>query len=484
MNLRNAVVAKNAGILLITDILSKVLLTVLSILVARMLGAIEFGVLGAAIAFSEMFSFLPNFGFKNYVNREVAKYPEKSGLYFSNIALMKAGLSLGTLALILFAAHFMNMDAHKYSIVVLATLIMLLESYIQFYTAFFRGFQKAEYEAAILVSQNFLIAIAGIVTVWLGYGLFAVMLVRTIAVTAVFIYGFLLLRAKILQPPYTLRRSLGIELLKASTPFTVLAALIVINAHVGIVLLNSIKGDEITGWYKAAFNLCGIFQFIPASVAGAILPAMTRFSKDLQFARAEKIFNRSIKYLLLLVLPVAAGTTVLADKIILFLYQEAFVPSILTLRILIWIIVLSFSNTIFNVAFLSIDREKNFMRVQILGTLVYIGMCVAFIPSLGHNGLALAAVAAQFAVFLTSAVMLARVFPGFNFRAIALKPLLASCLMALLAFACQSMHLFFILPVAAGSYLLLLLLLKTFDGEEIALFKTGMLRLLPILKRS
>jgi len=433
MVLKQLLIARNASILLITDVISKILQTVLSIIIAHRLGASDLGLLAFAVSFSAMFSFIPNFGFMNFISREVAKYPEKSGSYFINLVVIKLVLSLITFLIIFIGSQFMAVPHEQLMLVYLAALIMLMDSFILFYTAFFRGFQKAEYEALILISENFLIAATGILIISLGYGLLFMMIVRVLVVIVV-----------------------------------------IVNAQIGTVLLTQLKGTLYTGWYSAALKLCGIFQFIPASVAGAILPGMTRYARDSDRGNLIKTFCKSFKYLLILMLPIATGISILADKVILFIYNEDFINSILTLRILIWLIVLSFSNSIFNVAFASINREKIFVHIQVIGTITNVLLNLWLIPIFGQNGVAIATISSQFVVFIFAAFYVSKYYGKIKYSSIWFKPAIASLIMLASITLTRSHHLILVILLAMVIYAGLLFLLKVFDNEEITFLKTGL----------
>lgn len=483
MDLKHTIIAKNASILVVTDIVSKLLRTVLAIMIARKLGASDLGLLAYAIAFSELFSFLPGFGLKNFINREVAKHPEKSGRYFSNLVFAKLILSLATCFIILITSYILKMGPEIFTIVIITSSIMIFDSFLVFYTAFFRGFQKAEYEALILISVNFLVASTGIVIIGLGYGLLIMMIVRLIVTTMIFIAGFIILKMKILIPPFSLQKSFCIRLLKSASPFTVLSILIIINAHIGIVLLTQLKGTLYTGWYIAALKLCGIFQFIPASVAGAILPAMTKFAKEENMVSLYKTYQKSVKYLLMLVLPIAVGTCLLSKKIILLIYTEDFVQSIFTLRILIWLIVLAFTNTIFNAAFSSIGREKDFVRIQILGSILNISLCLLLIPRIGHNGVAVATVSSQLGVFILASIGISNYYQDSKIISLGFKPILATLTMGTFIIFISNFNIFIVVPIAVVIYCFSLFMFKSFDDEELAVLRVGVTKLFPVIRK-
>ena len=84
-----ATIAKNTGILVTTEIITRILGTVLTITIARKLGATNLGLLAFALSLSRIFDFLPNFGFKNLISRDIAKEPTSTGSYLGNIFIIK-----------------------------------------------------------------------------------------------------------------------------------------------------------------------------------------------------------------------------------------------------------------------------------------------------------------------------------------------------------------------------------------------------------
>ncbi|MCJ7813602.1 flippase [bacterium] len=481
MSGRNIIVVKNASILLITDIVSKVLRVVLSIVIALKLGASDLGLLAYGVAFSELFSFIPSFGLNNFVNREVAKNPDQSGSYFGNLIFAKIIFSFGAF-LILFIVYIMKIDPEKFSIVCIAFIIMIFDSFIVFYTGFFRGFQKSEYEALILISENFLVASSGILVIGLGYNLLTMMIVRLIVTFIIFCIGFLIVKRKFILHTFSLHLPTCIKMLRLSLPFAFLMIINVINAQIGIVLLTQIKGTLFTGWYIAALKLCAIFQFIPSSVAGAIMPAMTKYVKEKNHTGVNKTLQRSIKYLLMLILPISVGTTLLADKIILLFYDETFIQSIFTLRIIIWVIVLSFTNTIFNAAFCSINKEKKFLRFQTFALIMNIILCLLLIPVIAHNGVAIATIASQLCTFILADIGISRYFKDLRIMSFVYKMIFATVIMALFISFISSLNIFIIVFISMFVYFILLFLFRSFDSDELAILKLGVIKFFPIIR--
>jgi O-antigen/teichoic acid export membrane protein len=88
-------------------------------------------------------------------------------------------------------------------------------------------------------------------------------------------------------------------------------------------MLSLMKGDAAVGLYSAAYQLINALGFIPVAFTAALLPVLSRLhitgQDSLRFA-----YQKSFKYLLLVALPIAVATTLVADRIILGIYSSGF----------------------------------------------------------------------------------------------------------------------------------------------------------------
>ena len=157
--------------------------------------------------------------------------------------------------------------------------------------------------------------------------------------------------------------------------------------------------------------------------------------------------------------------------------------SVLTLRILIWIVVFSFSNTIFNVAFLSIDKEKKFVQIQVFSTIFHIALCLILIPVFAQNGVAFAYLLSQFITFIVSDIYICKYFKDVHITSILFKPVLSVLVMLLGLLFIRMLPFAFILVISCTIYCVSLLVLKVFDRSEMSYLKSGVLKISSILLR-
>ena len=464
-------IAKNAGILVMTDVVTRILGALLTIFIARKLGATNLGLLAFAFSFTELFSFFANFGFKNLISRDVAKELTKTDSYLGSISLIKLVLSAFVLLLIISILHLMHCSQEKMLVVCIAASIMVLTSFIEFFAAFFRAHQKVEYEALIKIILVFLRVSTGLTILFLGYGLVPLMSVQFLVYLFSFALGFCLVVKKLSKPIFNIKWDFCIYLIKSAVPFALLIIVVSINTQMGTVLLSFIKGDLVTGWFSAAQKLCGIFGFIPMAFVGAVLPAMSKFSQKRMHESLVKTYEGTIKHLLIIVLPVAVGISILADDFILMVYGREYIQSIIVLRILIWLLVFSFLNQACMIAFVSINKEKKFVIIQALGTLVNFCVNIALIPLIGAVGVSIATVLAQIVIFAFSAYVLSKYFCEARIRKISVRPVLSVLLMSFFLFLFKKQDVIILVPLSGLLYGVTLYSLKTFNNNELSILR-------------
>ncbi|MFX0195089.1 MAG: flippase [Candidatus Hodarchaeota archaeon] len=466
-----ATIAKNTGILVIADIVARILGTLLTITIARKLGAADLGLLAFALAFANPFGFLAGFGFKNLISRDVAKDPTKTGSYLGNIFAIKFILSACVLFAIILIINLMDYSREKVFIVSIAGFIMVLISYIEFFAAFFRAHQKVEYEAVVTILLNFLIVSSGLTILFLGYGLVPIMGVRLLVYLLCFTLGFTLVIRKLSKPSFHIRLDFCIQLIKSAIPFAVLGIVVSLNAQMPTILISFIKGDLATGWFSAAQRLVGVFGFIPMAFVGGVLPAMSKFSHKSMNESLVKTYEGTIKYLLIIALPLAVGISILADDFIIMIYGGKFIESIIVLRILVWLLVFSFLNHAFMIAFASINREKIFLKFQMLGAIVNFALNIVLISLWGHIGVSIGVVLSQIVVFALSVQALSKHFRQARILDICVKPVLAVLLMTIFLFLFRQQNVLILVPVSAVLYSFALFSLRTFNHDELSILR-------------
>jgi len=268
------------------------------------------------------------------------------------------------------------------------------------------------------------------------------------------------------------------EALKQAWPFGLGLLLASVYAWIGAVMLSRMKGDEAVGLYSAAYRLVYMLQVVPLAYFSAVFPSMSRFHvTSKEFLRFT--YERSLKYMLIIGVPIGVGTTVLAGKIILLIFGGEYYQSIILLQILGWSVAFLFLNGVFGSLFQSINRQMIATATTAATTALYVVLNIILIPRYGATGASIALVTAAFAGFIISSVWSSRTGYGIpikSFFNIFAKVSFASAVMSVFVFYLKDFYVLALVPLAALLYFIVLLIIRGIDKEDLSLLRSVFIR--------
>ena len=104
-------------------------------------------------------------------------------------------------------------------------------------------------------------------------------------------------------------------------------------------------GDYSTGLYKSAYNIIYVFTTFFVVYQSVIFPIMSKFFKESQ--NLLKIsFELSVKYLLLIILPLSVGVFFYAEPLVNLIYSNQYSLASVPVQILIWTVIFLFVNVL------------------------------------------------------------------------------------------------------------------------------------------
>jgi O-antigen/teichoic acid export membrane protein len=175
----------------------------------------------------------------------------------------------------------------------------------------------------------------------------------------------------------------------------------------------------------------------------------------------------SIRYLFLLSFPVCIGTTILAEDLIVKIYGQAFISSVLSLQILIWIVSLFPVAMVFARALVASNHQTQDLVANILGVLFIVVLNYMLIPRYGFIGSAAAMLVSICLFTFVQYNFFRRVVSRIHASSLFWKPFCAGALMGVFTFYLRGMNIFLLIPLAACVYAGCLFLLQTFSPEEV-----------------
>jgi len=389
----NQTIFKNTFWLIVGTGISGILKLILLAYVARLLGATEYGKFSFALAFVSLFVVFSNFGLSDIITREFSREKEKEKEFYSIISL-KIFLSLGTLVLILVSSLFITPDPLIRKVIWILGIWVVVTDFIDIICAFLRARQKMEYEAIITAFQALALFGMGLFIIFnlpsienLSYSYLFTSLLAL--VSALFFLHFKFIPCKI-----SLQKTIWQRFLAMSWPLALAGIFSMICANIDSVMMGYWNQIIQTGWYNAAYKIVNFILIPTGLISSSFYPVLSKFAFFGEVEKAKEqlqdIWDRQMKLMIILALPLAIGGVVLAPKIINFIYGSAYTPSVLAFRILIIMAGIIFLHTPFNQILIASNQQKKFFYVMILGTITNIALNLILIPKFSFYGAAFA----------------------------------------------------------------------------------------------
>ena len=485
MNNMSAVrkVAKNTTVLLISQIISYILAFFYTIYTARYLGASGFGIISFALALGAILSIFTELGLSTLTVREVSRDKSLANKYIGNTIALKIILSSITLVSMVLVVTLLHYPPQIAALIYLITISFVVGAFTSIFYSVFQAYEKMEYQSIGQII-NSIIMFSGILLI-INYQLSIVNFGRIYLIASVIslIYGIIICMWKFILPRIEIDLNLWkfvlskVEidlnlwkfLIIEAIPLTISSVFLLIAFRVDTILLQIINGNVAVGLYNAAYSLMTALMFVPLVYVSAIFPMLSRLnvsSKEL----LKISYERSVKYLVILGLPIAVGTTLLANPIILIIYKSGFSQSIVALQILIWSIPIIFVNYILGTAINSINKQRDIVKTAFVAMLLNIVLNLLLLPKYGL-------IAACFITVLTELTCFIFWFHIMNVHGykipifkMLLKPLLASLIMGLFIIL-LSANILLVIMLSTIIYFGVLYILKTFSENDITLFK-------------
>jgi O-antigen/teichoic acid export membrane protein len=154
----------------------------------------------------------------------------------------------------------------------------------------------------------------------------------------------------------------------------------------GIVMTNSDAGI-----YSAAGKLVTFLLVIDRVISTILLPASAR--KFGQSAQAlSGILNRSLKWMIIVALPLCVGGSILGGRLIELVFGERFLAAGEVFSVLIWFFLATLLHTVYTTGLIASGQEKLYGRIMMISAGIYLFFTVGLTILYGPAGSAAAVV--------------------------------------------------------------------------------------------
>lgn len=192
----------------------------------------------------------------------------------------------------------------------------------------------------------------------------------------------------------------GLVFRKHMKPIATLALGILLTSlysYIDVTMLGALSTKTATGYYSYANMAIYALTTACISILSIFLPRLSYYyGRDI--IRFHKLLQSGLRVQMFVSIPVCAGVFMLAPQIVMVLFGNTFLPSVTTIKILLFLVIVqTFSNVIGYQVLIATGNEKEQIPAFLIAISVNVILNIVLIPEWANNGAAAASVISEIA---------------------------------------------------------------------------------------
>lgn len=411
----------NTAYLTVASIAQKAVAFLYFAFVAQVIGTADTGIYFLALSVSTMVAVFGDIGVTSVLVREIARSAEEPKKWIRAVMGVKAVALPVTIAILFFGLPIVNsvwaafgghaaFSSEIIGLVRLTALVVIADSLSLAFFGVLRGARNLSAESLGIFVGQVLTTLVGVALIRTGNASLSSLILALMigSLWNMIFSGALVIRRYgigSLLPDFVMARKMA----RLAVAFFVAAIFVKILASVDSVFLQLFHGEVAVGYYAVAYKLTYAFQFIPLVFVAALYPEMSALANDDE--RLIRTTEKAFWYMGLVAFPIVFGIFSVADQIIPLFYKEEFLPAVLPLQIMIFVLLFVFFDFPLGSLLNARHRQRLKTMTTILTVVVNIICNIIFIPRFGAVGASIAGVISFLFMFSVDYYFASRFLP-------------------------------------------------------------------------
>ena len=395
-----------------------------------------------------LFTIATDLGLSAIVTRELVRDHSRRAEHLSTFLFIKVALLFtATLVIVLVVPHVGALPLSRSLMLSLAALVFF-DSMRIIASTVNRAREAMHREAFINIFTQAVILAIGMLMLRVAPSAENLNIAYAVGSAVGTLYAFFLIRDHLPGILTSFRRPLVRELMRDSLPIAIVGLLGSLMLNTDIVMLGWMRTAAEIGYYSATQKIIFTLYVLPTLIASATFPAMTRLAHDMP--EFKRFFEKTLKYSLMLALPITVGGIMTASQTIDFFYGAAYLPATASYVILLLTVPIAFTTSIINNALIARNSQKHFLTYASIGLISNVIFNFLLIPIWGINGTAVA-------TFITGSIAglfiwhRLNALSGFSLPHGLGKTIFACAIMGVIAYACAALGTNVLVTIFAGA---------------------------------
>ncbi len=350
---------KNLSSLALARVASMATGLVISIYLARVLGAESYGILGFGSALLSFFALFVTLGFDIFGTREIARDHDKVQELTNNILTMRLFLAVVCFGLYTVVIAWIDKPAAFKAVLIVQGVSLFANALTLDWV--YQGVERM----SVIAIRQVLTSLLGLLAVFLLVHKQTDIIWAAAASVGALLINALGMLIRYLQDFKSLKLSSNWQLCQkiiyASLPIAVSSFMISIYYGMDTVLIGFMRTEKEVGWYTAAYKFLNVAIVPGGIVVQAFMPTLSTAYGN-QVLMKQKARNLA-EVLLLLGVPISATGIVFAQDFIKLLFGNSYIPASNALVLLMVNAFMIYLNTVYGNPLVIWNQQKNQMYV-------------------------------------------------------------------------------------------------------------------------
>ena len=457
----------NMGWLVSSQLIITVCTFIWTIISARYLGVAEYGIYGFAISLTGILIIIADFGINTHIVRDVSTDNSLASKYLGNAIPLKSVFSIAAFMVMVVVLFLMQCDELTVKVTMLFAIEMIIRSFCNLLNGTFQAFEKVKYQAAANNIQQVILLIFIIISIYTDMGIFAIAVSYILSNVIALAYGVYAMKKHIVNPKYGLDRQFCRKITVLSLPFAITGILFSAYYYIDIIMIEHLVGSYAAGIYNATYKLIPVQNILVSIYAAVIFPVMSKFFKSNDESMLFFSYEKSVKYMLMLIIPFSVLIVIYSPALIQLVYGSEYGLASGVLSVLIWTVsilfVLAPGTNLLN----SSHKEMTVNMVYIFGAVVNVILNLILIPHFSYYGAAVSTILSYALIAAIQRIAIYRLGHGFHKKIfLDIFKIIVGALVLGVVFHFITPNIWLALPLAIVIYFPLIYLLGAFDGDD------------------
>jgi len=462
-------IGRNIFSLLVSRIVTAVILFLVYTRLIQYLGPEAAGQYGLMAGYLTVFAFFVDLGMQQLVIKKVSEDKAQAGKYLTNYFGIQLCLGLGFMLLmdaIILSANYPPLV--KQSLLITA-LGLLLSSLTMPFMAIINAFQKL----AIIAKVNFInslinASMMGAAIMFQKNIFFLAFVPVVISAFDILVYSYIV-HNKFTHFKFDFDKAFWKQLFIWNAPFMLLTIFSIYN-RIDTLILPHLRDFTENGYYTAVYKFWDTLAFFPAVVAAALYPYFAQKAAAGELTEVRQVLQTYTRYMIALAVPITVGAYLLAGRLTVAFFGEAFSPAAPALWILVAAVSILFVYIPVNSLIIS-QRTKSAMIITGFTLFFNLTLNLLLIPKYGFVIAAVITLASELMQLIGFTWIVQNKIVSFNYFRNFVKPLISGLIMGAVIYYFKDLNMWVLIAMGAGIYAISLGTMKFFHKEDFDLIK-------------